>query len=163
MEPVTCAGLWLSEPRVAFLSCVPCGQVSGVCCPGGQSRGAPRRAPVTGWSWAGSLVCGGNFPGSQMAVGARISCLTHASILAACWLWQTAPPLPPAEVLVPLSPSISALTGTSLTHEFTTAPRAPAAPLVSLCCVWWHLRAVPTWVLWIQPGLGKGALLAWSI
>lgn len=39
MESVTCAGLCLYEPGAALLSYVPCGQVSGIWCPAGQSRG----------------------------------------------------------------------------------------------------------------------------
>lgn len=186
MESVTCAGLCLYEPGAALLSCVPCGQVSGIWCPAGQSRG------TRFWHMEPSSQ-------DEAGLGALVQrSLSVAISLDLRWLWEPGALVslmpaswlavanslstPPAELLVPLFPSISALTGTSLglgtaggaDHswllvESRQLPGHKQLPcclhkLVSICHVWWHPRAFQNYPGAVDAALsGKGALLAWSI
>lgn len=142
----------------------------------------PRHRMKLGWEPWFRDPCLWQFPWISDGCGNQ-ELLSHSCQLPGCLLAVTNNlSTPPAELLVPLFPSISALTGTSLglgtaggaDHswllvESRQLPGHKQLPcclhkLVSICHVWWHPRAFQNYPGAVDAALsGKGALLAWSI
>lgn len=126
MESVTCAGLCLSEPIIAFLSCAPHGQGLGFGVLQGRAEGhtEPLARVKLGWEpWFTGPYPWWQFPWISDACGSQE---LFSQLPAGCGKQQL-----PSLLMVPFLPHFSPH------RDIPGSWMAPAAPLVFICCVWW--------------------------